>query len=268
MPAVTSATVQGWSPDKTVDLSLDAIIPDSLLVIATTKAGDIEGDEPFVRVPFVGADPTAATVNEGAAITPSDPTLSEVEFQTVKTAVLSKVSNELIRQSGASTRILASLQRAVQAKVNTDFVNALDAASTGFVNAGVLGSDLDEFSDAIADIESNGGSASHIILPASAWKTLAKIKAGTGSNSPLLGVGDSSVDGVRRSIFGVPVLLNSAADAIYVVSREDLVSAYSPLRTALSEHAYFGEDSVGLRADLRFGVAPARANRHAKIALA
>jgi HK97 family phage major capsid protein len=266
MTAITGTA--SWSPDHIADLDLDTVIPDSLLVVATTKAGEIEGDEPFVRVPFVGADPTAATVAEGAAITPSDATLSEVAFQTTKTAVLSKISNELVRAPGAQARIIKSLQRSVQAKVNADFVDALDAASTGFVNAGTLGTDLDEFSDAIADVESNGGEASHIIMPSSAWKTLSKVKSGTASNVPLLGVGDASTEGVTRSIFGLPVLLNSAAGAIYVVSKADMVSAYSVLRVAVSTDAYFGEDSTGLRADLRFGVAPARPNRHAKIALA
>lgn len=266
MTAMTGTAA--WSPDKVADLDLDAVLPDSLLIECTTKAGEVEGDEPFIRVPFVGADPTASVVAEGAAITPADATLDEVAFQTVKVATLSKVSNELIRIPGNQARLIKSLQRAVLGKVNADFVDALDAASTGFVNAGILGADLDEFSDAIADVESNGGEVSHFIMPSSAWKTLSKIKAATGSNVPILGVGDASADGVRRSIFGVPVRLSSAAGAIYAVSREDLVSAYSTLRVAVSEHAYFGEDATGLRSDLRFGVAPARPNRHAKIALA
>lgn len=257
-----------WSPDKVADLPLDAVLPDSLLIECTTKAGEVEGDEPFIRVPFVGADPTAAVVAEGTPIAPADADLDEVAFQTVKVATLSKVSNELVRIPGNQARLIASLQRAVLGKVNAEFVDALDLASTGFVDAGTLSTDLDEFSDAIADVEANGGEVSHFIMPASAWKTLAKIKSATGSNMPILGVGDASGDGVRRSIFGVPVRLNSAAGAIYAVSREDLVSAYSSLRVAVSEHAYFGEDATGLRSDLRFGVAPARPNRHAKIALA
>lgn len=272
MALETSSSNPSWNPDSIATLDLDDALPESLLILTTTKAGEVEGDEPFIRVPFVGADPAAAVVAEGASITPADATPDEVAFQTQAVKVLSKISNELARQPGATSRILKSLQRSVRSKADAEFVAALATASTGFVDGGTFTAgttaNLDTFSDSIADVEANGGEASHVIMPASAWKAVSKLKTATGSNLPILGVGDASADGVKRSIFGLQVLLNATATAIYVVSKADLVSAYSPLRVAVSEDFYFGDDSLGLRADLRFGVAPARPNRQAVITLA
>jgi HK97 family phage major capsid protein len=257
MTANTSAG-QSWAADEISEIDLDRAIPDSFLVKFTTYAGTVEGDTPKVRVPFIGADPTASTVAEAAAIPLSEVTLDELVISTAKSAVLTKISNELARQRGAQKRIVDSLRRSLVSKVNSDYVAALITASTGFVDGGELGGNLDVFSDAFADLEANGGEATHIVMPSSAWKIIAKLKTGTGSNQTLL---------TAREILGVPVFLHAGADAIYITSKDDLGAAWSPLRVAKSEDRYFDEDSVGLRGDVRFGVKPARPNRHAKIAL-
>jgi HK97 family phage major capsid protein len=267
MTSTTPTSAKAWAPDQISDLDIDAALPDLFLVKMTTKAGEVDGDEPSVRVPYVSADPVAATVAEGQPITPTDAARDEVVISTHKSAVLSIVSNELIRQPGAQERLTKSMERAVVSKVNTDFVAALATASADFVDGGVLGENLDALSDAIADIAANGGDASHIVMPSSAWKSLSKVKSSTGSAVPLLGTG-SGTEGFARSIFGVPVVLAANATAVYVTSKSDLLSAYGRVSVAVSEDAYFGSDSTGLRATLRFGVAAARPERHAVIALA
>jgi HK97 family phage major capsid protein len=254
----TTAAGQGWAPNVVSTIPLDDALPDSFLVLHTTFAGTVEGDAPTVRVPFVGADPTASTVAEAATIPLSDVTLDELVISTKKSAVLTKLSNELAAQAGAKERIALSLQRALTKKANADYVASLIEESDGFVDAGELGNNLDAFVDALADIEANGGEATHIVMNADAWKTISKIKVATGSNQALV---------AAREILGIPVALHASADAIYVTSKADLGSAYSPLRIMASLDRYMDEDALGYRGTVRFGVKPARPNRHAKITL-
>jgi HK97 family phage major capsid protein len=268
MTATTSTSTAAWAPDEfSVSLDLDAALPDSFVSLMTTKAGSVEGDARSVRVPFVGADPAANVVAEGAAIGETDATLDEVEIATRKVAVLSIISNEQFAAPGASARLPKALQRAVTAKVNAEFVGILNGLTftAGGTVAGAV--DFDVFSDAIADVEGNGGDASAILMPSSVWKNLAALKTGSGSNLPILGVGDLSADKVRRSIFGVPVHLHNAATSVYVLSKNDLVSASSPLRVDRSSDYAFNRDAQALRSTLRFGVAPAHLNQHVEIAL-
>jgi len=264
----TSTSAVAWRADEiNVSLDLDKALPDSFVNLMTTLAGDVEGDARKVRVPFVGADPDAAVVAEGAAIDETNGTLSEVEITTRKVAVLSTISNEQWTAPGVSARIPASLQRAVTAKANAEFVAAINALT--FTAGGTVAgaTDLDVFSDALADIEGAGGDASHILMPSSAWKALAALKTGTGSNLPILGTGDLSAEKVRRSIMGVPVYLHNAATSVYVVSKSDLVSASSPLRVDRSSDYAFNRDAQALRAVLRFGIAPAHLDQHVEIGL-
>ncbi len=269
MTATTTTSAAAWRPDETnVSLNLDGALPEAFVTLMTTLAGSVEGDARTVRVPFVGADPAASVVAEGAAIAETDGTLSEVEIQTAKVAVLSVISNEQWASPGAAVRLPLSLQRAVTAKANAEFVAALNALT--FTSGGTVAgaTDLDVFSDALADIEGAGGDASHILMPSSAWKALAALKTGTGSNLPILGVGDLATEKVRRSIMGVPVHLHNAATSVYVISKSDLVSASSPLRVDTSDDYAFNRDAKALRATLRFGIAPAHLDQHIEIGLA
>lgn len=99
------------------------MIPDALILQVTTVAGEVEGDEPAVRVAYVQADPTAGFVPEGTDIDPADADLAEVIVQTGKVAVLSKLSNEASKSAEASRLISDSMSRAVIVKANTAFLS-------------------------------------------------------------------------------------------------------------------------------------------------
>ncbi|MGV7898268.1 phage major capsid protein, partial [Mycobacterium kansasii] len=66
-------------------------IPQSVLILATTKAGDVEGDDVFVRVPAINLDADTGFVPEGNDIPESDPDLSELVLATGRIAVLVRI---------------------------------------------------------------------------------------------------------------------------------------------------------------------------------
>lgn len=266
MTLTTPTSAEAWRPDHVAYVQVDGL-PNLLLPEVSTIAGNVEGDAVAVRIPYVETDGASAIVAEGAPIAETEPDLSEIVVMTRKVATLTKVSTEQFRQPEARVRLLESLQRSVVRKANAEFVAAVDALSGDFVDGGALGTNLDSLSDAIAEVEANDGAASHIIMPASAWQTLSKIKTGTDSNMPLLGTGANSTEGVRRSVLGIPVHLSAAATSVFVLSKADLLAASGEIAVATSEDAFFASDAMGLRATLRFGIAPSRANRHAVIAL-
>lgn len=272
----TSATYPGWNPDKVSEIDIEQAMPELHLVSMTTKADEIEGDAPAVRVPFVSVDPAASVVAEGATIAPTDPTLAEVTITTEKTAVLVKVSREMISQQNARGRFLESVQRGVRAKSNADFMASLATASVSFVDGGALGSEnLDALADLLTDMVGNGASPSHIVMRSADWKAVSAIKTSTGSNVPLVGIGDTagSADApLVRRLFGVPVVVTNdlpagdnagtpAPNSIVVVSPPDLVSAYGSLMVAASEDLYFDSDSLAIRATLRYGIKQSRNTR-------
>ncbi|WP_286689677.1 MULTISPECIES: phage major capsid protein [unclassified Aeromicrobium] len=266
MTNTTSTSAAAWRPDQTAYFDLDRM-PDLLLPQVATVAGSVEGDAVAVRVPYVETDGISSVVAEGAPITESDPEFAEVVVMTRKIATLSVVSLEQYRQPEARHLILESLQRSVTREANKEFISAVGALSADFISGGTLGENLDSISDAVAEIEANDGRASHIVMPASAWQTLAKVKQATGSNMPLLGVGTNSTEGSRRSIFDLPVILSATAPAVYVLSKGDLLAATGQIAVSISEHAAFNRDAVSMRSTLRFGIAPSRPERHAVIAL-
>lgn len=257
--------VPAHAPDHIGEIALDAV-PGLLITEAATYAGAVEGDAPSVRVPYV-VDGSAAVVAEGNAIPDSEPEPAEVVVKTSKVAALAVVSRELYLQNGAAGRFATSLQRSVVNKGNAGFVGSLKTASAEFHDGGTLsGSDLDALGAAVTDVEANGGQASHMFCSAGTWNTLAAIKQATDSAMPLVGVGNVS-EAPERRLFGCKVVVSNAMDdaSIYVVSKADLVAAYSPIALAVSHDAYFSTDSVGLRATFRQGIEPARGDRHALV---
>ena len=269
MAIATDENLSGWSPDKIVELPLGDIIPESHLVTMTTFAGDVDGDAPAVRVPFVSADPSAAVTAEGAEITPADATLADVVIQTEKVATLSKVSRELVAQPGNQRRLMESVRRAVQAQANLQVMGDFAAASENFTDGGEVGTNFDAIADLITDLQAGGATPSHIVMRSADWKALSAVKVESGSNMPLVGVGTDPSQPLVRSLFGLPVVVTNdlpagdeAANSILVISKTDMVAAYGKLAVAVSNDVYFTSDSVGIRATLRYGVKPARDSRH------
>lgn len=265
MTTTTSTTPESWRPNVVASYNPDDLISEALIVSAATKAGDIEGDEPQVLVPYVSVDPDAGFVAEGDDIDLDDVGSNQVAISTDKVAVLTRVSREVMAQPGAAERIANSLRRSITAKVDTAFINNA-SSPTGLLNidgvesAGTLSTDLFAAYDAVAGIEDDGGQATHLLINPLDWGQLAKLPTADGSNQSLLA---DVHDAAARSLAGVPVTVHAAVPTgtALMLDKTEVVGAYGQIMLARSDDAFFAQDAVGVRATFRLGwnvVRPAR----------
>ena len=170
----TVTSSQAWRPDVQGFVPTD-VIPDAIILQASTVAGRIEGDQPMLRVPYVD-DAAATFVAEGAAIPEADPALSEAVVATGKISQLVRLSREQYTQTGTANLLSESVRRAIVTKANAAFLT--QAAPTGgavtppagvslisgIVSGGAVADDLDVLVDLIATLEGNGAMPSLIII--------------------------------------------------------------------------------------------------------
>jgi HK97 family phage major capsid protein len=264
--AVNSSQLKGWSPDVQSFLPDDAL-PDLLLPkVATIVAGAIHGDEPSVRVPYITDDGDSVITAEGAAIAQDDPVRAEVVIQTHKLAKLVVLSRESFEDGATSTLVANSSGRAISSAANAIVVAAIKG-TTGIIDGGSVGANLDTISDAMATVATNGAHGSVILVGPAGWSSVRKLKSATDSNLSILGAGTADA---APTIFGSPVIVDNAvgADDLFIVDPSAIAAADGMVEAAVSEERYFELDSVGMRTTYRFGLAVQRANRIAKISLA
>ena len=96
MPLYTTGAAGILTPDQVAALVVRPVIEQSVAAQVSTVVQTSSHD---LRVPVVSADPTAAWTAEGAEITASDPTITEVVATPKKLAGLTVVSNELASDS-------------------------------------------------------------------------------------------------------------------------------------------------------------------------
>ncbi|MDM2578384.1 phage major capsid protein, partial [Mycobacteroides abscessus] len=58
---VTPNAPKGWAPDVQA-LAPESVIPESVLIEATSRVATVEGDEPAVRVPAINLEPDTGFV--------------------------------------------------------------------------------------------------------------------------------------------------------------------------------------------------------------
>uniref|UniRef100_UPI00111C5733 phage major capsid protein n=1 Tax=Mycobacterium avium TaxID=1764 RepID=UPI00111C5733 len=229
----------------------------------TSKAGEVEGDEPAVRVPAVNLDDSTGFVPEGDDINEADPDLSELVILTGKVAVLVRLSREQLAQPAALDVISAEIKRSMLAKVDWAFLQqpspvapethppgGLLAYATA---AGTVADNLDAVIDAVAAIEAlPAGQVTNIVASPDSWAALSKLKQADTSNMSLIGAGTESP---TKTLLSIPVTVTSAmpANKILLVDRNKTLSAYGQLLVARSDDYYFGSDNVAMRATFRFG---------------
>lgn len=253
-PAAWRPDVQGFAPENT--------IPDALILQTSTVSGVIEGDEPALRVPYVG-DIDADFVTEGEPIDVDDPTLGEVIVRTGKVAKVVKLSNEMSLQPNASQLITTAMARAVTMRANEAYISQVAPTDSteppgglltipGITDGGTITDSLDALVDAILGVEEANGLATHVIASPSAWASLSKLKVGTDSNATLLGSGHQST---QRMILDLPVLVSSAVPIgeLLVIDKHAIVSAVGQVKVARSADAFFVQDSLAARVTWRFG---------------
>lgn len=256
---VTSA--KAWAPDGRFIPAQEAI-PDALILSTSIVAGQIEGDAPSIRVPWVD-DADATFIAEGKEIPEADPDLAETTVYTGKVAQLLRISREQFAQPDAANLLADSVGRAVTNAANIAYLSQAAPASgattppagilnQSIVDGGNVSDSLDGLVDLVAGIEGAGGVATHILAAPDAWGALRKVKTGEASAASLLGAGTADA---QRQLLGVPVIVSSAVPeaTLVVLDRNAIVSAVGPVSVAQSTEAYFASDSIGLRATFRFG---------------
>lgn len=70
----------------------------------------------------------------------------------------------------------------------------------GFVGAGGVTKNLDNLVEAIAQVEENGGSPSHIAVSPRTWASIVNLKTGTSCNQTLL---DAGATGAPMMLLGL-----------------------------------------------------------------
>ena len=125
--AMTTNSAGAWRPDVYTFAPTD-VVPDALILQCTTVAGEIEGDEPVMRVAYVDDDDAQFTA-EGDEIPEGEPALAEVLVHTAKVTQLVRLSNEQWSQTNTAAQLSQSVSRAVTRRANLAFV--AEPAPTG-----------------------------------------------------------------------------------------------------------------------------------------
>lgn len=265
----TGNSPKGLFPDQTFNPA--GIIPEALFFRVGTNAGNIEGDAPAVRVPYIKEDVTAGFVPEGTLIPEPETDLDELVIHTQKLAILSRMSREAATNATAETLLSTSMARAVTVAADKAFLSNA-AAPTGLLNtpglvdAGAVTTNLDTITDAITGIEANGGRASSIILDPISWGYLSKLKTQDTSAQPLLG---APANATGRQLSGLPVFTSSQmpTGSGLVIDNSNVLTVAGNLMLAKTPEAFFQYDAIGYRVVLRLGWGVLRPDRLAKFTI-
>jgi HK97 family phage major capsid protein len=259
----TSTAAGAWRPDVYTFAPAD-VVPDALILQCSTVSGDVEGDEPVLRVAYVDDDQAQFTA-EGDPIPEGESVLAEVLVHTAKVTQLVWLSNEQYGQTNTAAQLSALVSRAVTRRANLAFVaeaapvGPAVAPVAGLVNVAdvVEGDDVSGSLDPLVDLIAV---PSHIWVDPLGWAELRKLKTGSVFNSMLLGAGTTDA---TPMLVVLPVIVDPSVPDYsgVVLDQRAIVSAVGQVKVATSEHQYFSSDSILLRATWRFGHIMVRPNR-------
>ena len=216
------------------------------------------------RVPVVSADPTAAWTAEGAEITVSDPTLTEVVVTPKKLAGLTVITNELAADSspaalqvvgdGLVRDLKRKLDAAYFANTTTNGPSGLGSLTTATVDAGDTWTNLDAFEEAKSAAETLYTTLTAFVANPATALALAEIKELADSNKALLGA-DPTMP-TNRVISGVPLYVSPAVadDVVWGIPMPHSIFVIRQDATVVTDtSAFFTSDRVAVRATLRVG---------------
>ncbi len=219
------------------------------------------------RIPIVSADPTASWVAEGAEITPSDPTLSELVVTPPKVAGLTVISRELADDSSpAAAQVVGDgLARDIARRIDqAAFAGLAAPAPAGlstlsgvqaYVN-GTAFANLDWAAQAISKAETVGATVTAFVTSPATALALATIKQATGSNQPVLGMDATAA--TSRSVLGVPLYVSQyvAANTLWAIDSSRVWLVVRDDATVEADRSvFFTSDRVAVRATMRAGLA-------------
>lgn len=259
----TSTAAYPWRPDLSIHDPGD-VVKDALILSASNIAGQIEGDEPSIRVAVLD-DASAEFFAEAEEITESEPSLSETIVHCGKLAQMVRLSNQQMRQDQTPEQLARSVSRALVKKADEAFIAQVaptpPAVSPpagllhieGVVDGDELSDNLDPLIDLVAQLESNGSEPSLIVLDPLGFAEIAKIKTdSTDSNLSLVG---ANVGAPALSLLGLRVVKNRFVSPYsgVVIDPNAIVSAVGPVRVDTDSSAGFAFDSTYVRATWTIG---------------
>lgn len=228
------------------------------------------------RVPVVAADPTAAWIAEGAEIGTSEAALGEATSGFYKLGGLTIVTRELANDSSPAAAELVGkgLARDIARKLDAAFFGSRvidpgppvvvnehqpagleDLAGVGTVTAGTAWTTTDPFIEATYKAEAVGATLRAFVANPADALLMAKLKAATGSNLPLLGADPSQP--TRRVIAGVPLITSpsvTAGTAWAVPTGRIVVAIREDVNVEVDRSVYFTSDRVAIKATMRVAV--------------
>jgi HK97 family phage major capsid protein len=270
---------------STVDVSSGpwgrAVNSQLILDYATPRSSALEAfdvvtiTQSEISMPVVDAPPAASWVAEGAEITSTDPSVSEIVVRPSKLAVLSTFSREALADDQTGSLAAAEIIGAGMAStIDTAMFQAIAAPApkglTTLIPNGVdfdPATGLDGFYEAAAHAVSLGTTVNTFVLSPEDWIKLSKLKKQTGSNELLLSEATSApvltLAGATLSVCsavpeGTAWALPRAAARIVVREGLDLV---------VDSSRYLEFDKVAVRATMRMSFGFVRPATISKIAL-
>lgn len=232
-----------------------------------TQLNTASGED--IKVPVEASRPAATAIAEATAITALDPTFSNITLKSQKVAVLTKVSRELLTDSGIDivSYLASSLGKSVGIKANNLLtVGTGTTESRGIVTAagsGVTGGTAvsgaftaDNLIDLAHSVDSDYvRQGAGFMMKRSSLGALRKLKDTAGQ---YLYVPAAAV-GTPDSFAGFPVYENPDMAAIGTGAKSVLFGHFGSyhvrqvggIEVARSDDAYFADDEVGFRVTLR-----------------
>jgi len=244
-------------------VTVGPMLDGNIVTLLNTASGE------DIKVPVEATRPAATAIAEGTTITELDPTFSSITLKSQKVAVLTKVSRELLQDSGID--LVAYLGRTLGTSIGIK-VNNLLTVGTGTVEAkgiitaagsGVTGGTAvsgaftaDNLIDLAHSVDGayvrNGAGW---MMRRSSMGTLRKLKDTAGQ---YLYVPAAAV-GVADSFMGFPIFENPDVAATATSAKSVAfgwfgsyhVRQVGGIEVARSDDAYFASDEVGFRVTMR-----------------
>jgi HK97 family phage major capsid protein len=259
MALTTSGGASILTPEQVGALVIRPLMEQSVAAQVSTVVQTSSHD---FRVPVVSADPAAAWTAEGAEITASDPTVTEIVVTPKKLAGLTVISNELAADSSPAALqvvgdgLVRDLKRKLDAayfgNTTTNGPSGLLSVSSTAVDGGDTWTNLDWAEAAKSAAETvHTTITAFVASPATALK-LAQLKEQTGSNKDLLG-SDPTTAG-SRVIGGVPLYTSPAIadDIVWGVPQPHSIFVLRQDASVVTDTSvFFTSDRVAVRATLR-----------------
>jgi len=221
-----------------------------------------------IKVPVESTRPAATAIAEATAITPLDPTFSSLTLKAQKVAVLTKVSRELLTDSGIDLQ--AYLGRALGIALGIKVNNLLTVGTGNMVEPKGI---MDAAGSGVAGTATTGAFTADNLIDLAhsvdgAYARMGAIwmmrRATMGSVRKLTDAGGyiyqpAATVGVPDNLLGFPIVENPDVAAIGSANKSvgfGWAGSYHTrvvggLEIARSDDAYFNTDEIGFRATIR-----------------